>query len=120
MMMMNIGVVSVLQPPPRTGFEPIITTHQSIQSIKSIDRRRLRSGNNTIQNNNNLRVFLTRDGCAAKGIAFVMGLSLLLRPGFSGNGEYAHAFDFSLEFLQKTPTIEKDPVEPFTLYGSIL
>ena len=120
MMVMSLGVMSVIQPPPRTGFEPINKTHQSIQSIKSIDRRRQRSGINPIKINNNVRVFLTRDGCAAKGIAFVMGLSLLLCPGISSNSEYAHAFDFSLEFFQRTPAIEKDPVEPFTLYGSIL
>lgn len=48
--------------------------------------------------------------------AFVLGVAVLLHPGPHPSDDLALAFDW---FGNSSSRIQKDPVEPFTLYGSV-
>ncbi|KAI5066113.1 hypothetical protein GOP47_0018737 [Adiantum capillus-veneris] len=60
-----------------------------------------------------------RQGPAVKAkwpFALVLGVAVLLHPGPDSSDDLALAFDW---FGNSSSSIQKDPVEPFTLYGSV-
>ncbi|KAH7438586.1 hypothetical protein KP509_04G021900 [Ceratopteris richardii] len=49
-------------------------------------------------------------------LGLVLGVAILMQPGPHFSDDLAFAFDW---FGNSSSSIEKDPVEPFTLYGSV-
>lgn len=108
-MVMEVMVASLHLPPPRA-------TRANKACIAS-SRSRSERAHSSARPPNAAPQLSYRGGGRATSmkawpVAFVLGLAVVLCPGPYSD---AHAFNW----FGNSSTIEKDPVEPFTLYGSV-